>query len=186
MKNIKTFEGFINENYESIKSPDELKGLIVKKIWYEENGIVKTDKGTFDVGCMGGAMISIEGDLDYRSVNNMKIVDAIIDEYSLTLVFDEGEVCFVDDTGGEGVGAGWIDDISERFGKRFNESNDSKIEEIELKIQDAAYSLKTFGTMTKQASFINGAKWAIHNLTDEEIKHLRENSDPDDHSFFGL
>ena len=63
---------------------------------------------------------------------------------------------------------------------------ESKIEEIELKIQDAAYSLKTFGTMTKQASFINGAKWAIHNLTDEEIKHLRENSDPDDHSFFGL
>jgi hypothetical protein len=70
--------------------------------------------------------------------------------------------------------------------KKYNESNSSKIEEIELKIQDAAYSLKTFGTMTKQASFINGAKWAIHNLTDEEIKHLRENSDPDDHSFFGL
>jgi hypothetical protein len=73
-----------------------------------------------------------------------------------------------------------------KYLKKYNESNSSKIEEIELKIQDAAYSLKTFGTMTKQASFINGAKWAIHNLTDEEIKHLRENSDPDDHSFFGL
>lgn len=113
MNNIKTFEGFINENYESIKSPDELKGLIVKKIWYEENVIVKTDKGTFDVGCMGGAMISIEGDLDYRSITDKKIIDAIIDEYSLTLVFDDGEVSFVDDTGGEGVDAGWIDDISE-------------------------------------------------------------------------
>ena len=57
---------------------------------------------------------------------------------------------------------------------------------FESKIQDAAYSLKAFGTMTKQASFINGAKWAIHNLTDAEIKHMRENSDSDDHSFFGL
>ena len=30
-----------------------------------------------------------------------------------------------------------------------------------------------------------GAKWAIHNLTDDEIK-LRENTDKDDHSFFGI
>lgn len=37
---------------------------------------------------MGGAMISIEGDLDYRSITNKKIIDAIIDEYSLTLVFE--------------------------------------------------------------------------------------------------
>jgi len=29
-------------------------------------------------------------------------------------------------------------------------------------------------------------KWAIHNLTDEEIKYLRENSDKDDHSFLGI
>ena len=58
--------------------------------------------------------------------------------------------------------------------------------DIETKIQDAAYSLIGFGTMTKNAAFINGAKWAIHNLTDAEIKHMRENSDPDDHSFFGL
>ena len=60
------------------------------------------------------------------------------------------------------------------------------IEDIESKIKDAAYSLKAFGTMTKNAAFINGAKWAIHNLTDAEIKHMRENSDSDDHSFFGL
>jgi hypothetical protein len=60
------------------------------------------------------------------------------------------------------------------------------IEDIESKIKDAAYSLRGFGTMTKNAAFINGAKWAIHNLTDTEIKHLRENSDSDDHSFFGL
>ena len=66
------------------------------------------------------------------------------------------------------------------------ESPTLNIEDIESKIQDAAYSLKSFGTMTKQASFINGAKWAIHNLTDAEIKHMRENSDSDDHSFFGL
>lgn len=59
-------------------------------------------------------------------------------------------------------------------------------EDIETKIQDAAYSLRGFSTMTKNAAFINGAKWAIHNLTDAEIKHMRENSDPDDHSFFGL
>jgi len=70
--------------------------------------------------------------------------------------------------------------------RRFNESNDINTESIESKIQDAAYSLSTFGTITKQASFINGAKWAIHNLTDDEIKHMRENTDPEDHSFFGL
>jgi hypothetical protein len=64
--------------------------------------------------------------------------------------------------------------------------NTLNTEDIELKIQDAAYSLKSFGTMNKQASFINGAKWAIHNLTDAEIKHMREKSDSDDHSFFGL
>ena len=76
--------------------------------------------------------------------------------------------------------------------KRFNESwfskkeNNPELETIESKIQDAAYSLRGFGTMTKNAAFINGAKWVIHNLTDAEIKHLRENSDSDDHSFFGL
>ena len=59
-------------------------------------------------------------------------------------------------------------------------------EDIESRIKDAAFSLKSFGTMTKNAAFINGAKWAIHNLTDAEINHLRKNSDPDDHSFFGL
>jgi hypothetical protein len=59
-------------------------------------------------------------------------------------------------------------------------------EDIESKIKDAAFSLKSFGTMTKNGAFINGAKWVIHNLTDAEIKHLRENSDSDDHSFFGL
>lgn len=60
------------------------------------------------------------------------------------------------------------------------------IEDIESKIKDAAFSLKDFGTMTKNAAFINGAKWVIHNLTDSEIRHMKENSDSDDHSFFGL
>jgi hypothetical protein len=63
--------------------------------------------------------------------------------------------------------------------KKFNESwfskkeNNTELEAIESKIQDAAYSLKTFGSMTKQASFINGVKWAIHNLTNDEIKYMR-------------
>jgi hypothetical protein len=76
--------------------------------------------------------------------------------------------------------------------KSFNESwfskkeNNPELDAIESKIQDAAYSLKSFGTMTKQASFINGVKWAIHNLTDDEIKYMRENTDPEDHSFLGL
>lgn len=71
--------------------------------------------------------------------------------------------------------------------KKFNEGlGNINTEDIESKIQDAAYSLSGFGTMTKNAAFINGAKWAIHNLTDDEIKHMRENSDPDGHSFFGL
>ena len=71
---------------------------------------------------------------------------------------------------------------------KFNEGWFSKDEENEPvnavndKIQDAAYDLGSFGTMTKQAAFINGAKWAIHNLTDDEIKLLRENSDKEDQS----
>ena len=60
------------------------------------------------------------------------------------------------------------------------------IESINDKIQNAAYSLQTFGTLTKQGAFINGAKWAIHNLTDEEIKVFRSNTDKDDFSFFGI
>jgi len=77
--------------------------------------------------------------------------------------------------------------------KIFNEGwfskkqKDTKLEEINDKISDAAYSVaNSFGTMNKQAAFINGAKWAIHNLTDEEIKYLRENSDKDDHIFSGI
>jgi len=55
-----------------------------------------------------------------------------------------------------------------------------------MKIKDAAYGLGSFGTMTKQASFINGANWAIQNLTIEEIQWLKQNADPEDHSFFGF
>ena len=79
-----------------------------------------------------------------------------------------------------------------RSSKKTNEGwfskkqKDAQLEEINLKISDAAYSLKTFGAMTKQGAFINGAKWAIYNLTDEEIKYLRENGDKDDFSFFGI
>jgi hypothetical protein len=79
-----------------------------------------------------------------------------------------------------------------RSSKKTNEGwfskkqKDSQLEEINLKISDAAYSLKTFGTLTKQGAFINGAKWAIQNLTEEEIKYLRENGDKDDFSFFGI
>lgn len=40
--------------------------------------------------------------------------------------------------------------------------------------------------MTKQGAFINGAKWVIRNLTDYEIKYLRENGDKEDFSFFGI
>lgn len=57
--------------------------------------------------------------------------------------------------------------------------NTLNTKDIESKIEDAAYSLKSFSPMSKQASFINGVKWAIHNLTDAEIKHMRENSDPE-------
>jgi len=65
-------------------------------------------------------------------------------------------------------------------------SEDKKLNDIEEKISDAAFSLKSFGTMNTMGSFKNGVKWAIHNLTDEEIKYVRENTDKDDHSFFGF
>ena len=67
-----------------------------------------------------------------------------------------------------------------------DETHTLNTEDIESKIKDAAFSLKSFGTMTKNGAFINGAKWAIHNLTDDEIKYMRENTDPEDHSFLGL
>lgn len=50
----------------------------------------------------------------------------------------------------------------------------------------AAYSMQSFGAFTKQASFINGAKWAIQNLTKEEIDYLKLKGDKDDFSFFGI
>lgn len=62
---------------------------------------------------------------------------------------------------------------------------DPVVKEIEEKISDAAFSLKTFGT-TNPGAFVNGAKWAIHNLTNEEIDIIRNNTDKDDFSFFGL
>ena len=70
--------------------------------------------------------------------------------------------------------------------KKFNEGKDPLTKDIESKIQDAAYSLKSFASGNRQASFINGVNWAIHNLTDDEIKHMRENTDPGNHSLFGL
>lgn len=65
-------------------------------------------------------------------------------------------------------------------------SKNKEIEIIEDKILDAAYSLKTFATLNKQGAFINGAKWAVHNLTDDEIKKLRDNIQKDEFSFFGI
>lgn len=79
-----------------------------------------------------------------------------------------------------------------KYLNKFNEGffsdkeKDEKLESILDKISDAAYSLNTFGTLTKQASFINGAKWAIHNLSNEEIEYLKTKGDKDDFSFFGI
>ena len=76
--------------------------------------------------------------------------------------------------------------------KNFNEGlfssdkGDKKLEGIYDKISDASYSMQTFGTFTKQASFINGAKWAIHNLTTDEIDHIKKHGDKDDQSIFGI
>lgn len=64
--------------------------------------------------------------------------------------------------------------------------SDKRLDQIDTKIKEAAYTLRTFGTLTKQASFINGAKWAIHNLTSDEIKYFKDNTNKDDTSFFGL
>jgi hypothetical protein len=75
---------------------------------------------------------------------------------------------------------------------KFNEGlfsrkdKDEKLEEINNKIKEAAFSLKSFGTFSKLGTFYNGAIWAIHNLTEEEIKYLREHGDRDDFSFFGM
>lgn len=65
-------------------------------------------------------------------------------------------------------------------------SKDSKLQEINNKISNAAYSLKSFAAFNRQGAFVNGAKWAIHNLTEEEIKYLKENSDKEDFSLLGF
>lgn len=89
-------------------------------------------------------------------------------------------------------GAKWQSERSRQSTEKTNEGffskkeKDTKLEEINLKISDAAYSLKSFGTTNKQGAFINGAKWAVQNLTDEEIKYLRENGDKEDSSLFGF
>lgn len=75
---------------------------------------------------------------------------------------------------------------NESWFKKDRQPSDEKLGEINSKISDASYSIKTFGTMTKQGAFMNGAKWAIHNLTDDEIKYIRENGNKDDFSFFGI
>lgn len=67
-----------------------------------------------------------------------------------------------------------------------NKQKDNELNNINTKIRDAAYSLKTFASASKQGSFINGAKWAIHNLTNEEIQYVKENGNKDDFSFFGI
>jgi hypothetical protein len=70
--------------------------------------------------------------------------------------------------------------------KKFNESwfsrkpKDEELERINDKISEASLSLKTFGTLSKQGAFVNGAKWAVLNLTDEEIQYLREKMDKDE------
>ena len=100
-------------------------------------------------------------DLPFR--NNLLYRDSNIGKYELS----------------EEIGPFHMDDEErDEYEKGRNVINTKEIEE---KIKDAAYSLRTFGTMTKTAAFINGAKWAIHNLTDAEIKHMRENTDPDDY-----
>jgi hypothetical protein len=78
-----------------------------------------------------------------------------------------------------------IKKLNEGWFSKKKESN-PEVDRINDKIQDASFSLNTFGAFNKQASFVNGAKWAIHNLTDEEIKLIRENTDKDDFSFFGF
>lgn len=78
--------------------------------------------------------------------------------------------------------------------KKFNNFNegwfskkqkDQELEKINDKISEASFSLKTFGTLSKQGAFINGAKWAVFNLTDDEIQYMREKMDKDSFSFIG-
>ena len=60
----------------------------------------------------------------------------------------------------------------------------------EVKIEDEKWSHPHLLKEVKNEGWFSrnkdGAKWAIHNLTDEEIKYLRENGDKDDFSFAGL
>ena len=61
-----------------------------------------------------------------------------------------------------------------------------KLEAIEDKIEDASVSvIRSYGTGSPTAAFKNGANWVIHNLTDDEIKYVREYGDRDKiHTFF--
>lgn len=80
-----------------------------------------------------------------------------------------------------------MDKFNERFfSKKTKTPEETRVENIKLKIKDAAYSMQTFGSATKQGSFVNGALWSIHNLSDDDIKFLRDNTDKDDFSFFGM
>ncbi len=65
-----------------------------------------------------------------------------------------------------------LSDINEGWFSR--RPKDDELEKIKLQIMEAAYSMLSFGSMTKQGSFINGVKWAINNLTDDQINYLRK------------
>lgn len=65
-----------------------------------------------------------------------------------------------------------LSDINEGWFSR--RPKDDELEKIKLQIMEAAYSTLSFGTMTKQGSFINGVKWAVNNLTDDQINYLRK------------
>ena len=68
--------------------------------------------------------------------------------------------------------------------RKIDESEDKK-EIIETKVMSAAYNILNHGA-GKRSSFMNGVKWAVHNLTQEEIEYIKQNTDKDDLSIFGL
>jgi len=126
MKKLKTFKVF-NESQKGVWGVDtelswndwasnmqkELIGLLVKSMSIPNWGTLEmeTERGLLCFAPGGGAMVSVDGNID---VKNVKISDILIEEYGCDITFDNGEkISVYDDTGGEVLEIWWEKPLDE-------------------------------------------------------------------------